>query len=129
MCVLPIIVFYLCSSFLYFCAIDLAEVRFEVSYNSASASDVQVTPSSGVVQLAAGDMQASISVAVLEDNTPEEEELLSVRLLSTSGDTVLGIPITATLIIPPNDDPNGLFSFSEASLMVDTEEGQTLDLV
>lgn len=109
--------------------IDFAEVSFEVRYNGTSSDDVQVTPSSGVVELVAGQMQALLSMAVLDDSIPEEEELLSVSLVSTSGDSVLGSPLTATLIIPPNDDPNGVFSFSEDSLMVETEEGQTLDLM
>ena len=107
----------------------MAEVRFEVMYSSTSSGDVQIAPSSGVVELIAGQMQASISVAVMDDSMPEVEELLSVLLISTTGDTVLGGSINATLIIPPNDDPNGILSFSKDNLIVDAEEGQTIDLM
>ena len=102
---------------------------FEVRYNGASESDVVVTPSGGILQLPPGVREGTISVMVLDDMIPEDQELLTISLLGTTGDAVLGTPTNATLIIPPNDDPNGLFSFSENSVSVDVTEGQDIDLM
>ena len=67
-------------------------------------------------------------VQVLEDELPEAQELLTLVLVASTGDTVLGTPTSATLIVPPNDDPNGRFSFSPDALDVMVTEGQTVNL-
>lgn len=102
---------------------------YGVAYQSAFSSDVLLTPSSGVVVFVPGQTQASISVAVLDDDMPEEQELLSLNLISVRGDAVLVSPTQATLVIELSDDPNGLFAFAEESLMVAAEEGDTVQLM
>ena len=109
--------------------LGVAEVVFTLTYSSASPADVVVTPSDNRVTFAPGEVQASISVRVVDDTIPEEDELLTLNLVSVSGDAVLVSPSQATLAIGPSDDPNGVFFFSNNSLMVDTEEGETVDLM
>lgn len=88
-----------------------------------------MVPSDGLVMFAPGASQASILVEVINDSTPEEEELLVLSLVSVvSGDAVLVSPLQATLAIQQSDDPNGLFSFTEGSLRVEAQEGDTLIL-
>lgn len=100
-----------------------------VTYQTASASDIILTPSEGVVTFAPGQTQASISVSVLDDELPEEQELLMLSLVSVSGDAVLVSPTQATLVIELSDDPNGLFGFAGDSLLVAAEEGDTVRLM
>jgi len=91
-------------------------------------ADVLVVPPSGILQLPPGVSQGAITVQVLEDDVPEAQELLTLTLVASTGDTVLGTPTSATLIIPPNDDPNGRFSFSPEAVDVMATEGQTVNL-
>ena len=106
----------------------VAEVSFQVSYTSASADDVVITPSSGIVTLAHGETEATITLEVVNDTTPEEAESLRVDLTSTTGDAVLVEPITATVDILASDDPNGVFQFAANSRELAAEEGDTLHL-
>ncbi len=110
--------------------VDLAMVQYDVIYDGgASPSDVEFSPSGGVLQLLPGTQLGSIFITVLDDQIPEAQELLTVRLLATTGDAVLATPTNATVLIPPNDDPNGVFAFSMDSLDVTATEGQTVDLM
>lgn len=75
-----------------------------------------------------GQAQARISVLVVDDDIPELQELLMLQLTSVRGDAVLVTPTLATLIIDPSDDPNGVFLFSDMSLLTEAEEGDTVQL-
>lgn len=104
-------------------------MAYAVAYLSGSAADVLVSPSSGVVVMAAEQTQASITVAVLDDTLPEQEELLAVSLVAVSGDAVLVAPDMATLVIASSDYPNGVFAFAEDSQLVAAEEGDMTQLM
>ena len=103
---------------------------FAVSHQETSPSDVVVTPSTNIISFSPGQTQARITVDVLDDTIPELQELLILTLVSiTAGDAVLVSPVQATLVIEMNDDPNGVFRFSDDSLMVEAEEGDMLRLM
>ena len=107
----------------------VADVTYSVSYQTASADDVELSPSQGVVMFSPGQTQANIAVDVLDDELPEEQELLSLSLQSVVGDAVLVSPTQATLVIEFSDDPNGLFGFADDSQLVAAEEGDTVQLM
>lgn len=104
-------------------------MSFQVTYTSASADDVAITPTSGIVTLANQKNETAIIVEVINDAVPEESESLRVELTSTTGDTVLVTPTSATINILPNDDPNGVFQFAANSRNFTAEEGDTLQIM
>ena len=59
---------------------------------------------SGAVTIGAGDASATITVAPVDDSKPEPDETV-ILTLSTSGDYVVGIPASATVIIERSDLP------------------------
>lgn len=107
---------------------DVAEVVYTVVYSASSPADVELSPLNGVVVFAPAQTQANITVTVLDDEQPELEEMLSLTLVSVSGDAVLVSPSLATLVIELSDDPNGVFAFTEDSLLVERQEGETAQL-
>ena len=111
--------------------VGAAQVTFEVTYTTASTDDVIVTPSStgGVVNFVDGQTTAAISIEVVDDVIPEMSEILTVRLVSVSGDAVLVTPREATLQLSPSDDPNGVFQFNTGSSLLTVQEGDSVDLL
>ena len=105
------------------------QVTYEVTYSTASTSDVIITPAGGVVNFINGQSTATISVDVMDDSIPEQSEILTVRLISVSGDAVLVTPREATLQIAPNDDPNGVFQFDPDLILLSVQEGDSVDLL
>ena len=100
-----------------------------MTYTTASASDVTITPVGGVVSFIDGQSTATISVNVVDDAIPEQSEILTIRLLSVTGDAVLVTPREATLQIAPSDDPNGVFQFDPNFILLSVQEGDTADLL
>jgi hypothetical protein len=106
------------------CFLGVAEVTYAVSYLEASPADISLLPSSGVVVFGPGQTQASIVVIVVDDDEPEEQETFGLSLISVRGDAVLVSPDQATLVIEFSDDPNGVFTFAEDSLLKEAQEGE-----
>ena len=101
-----------------------AEVMFEVLYSTASPNDISITaPQGGVITFIDGQTTAVISIDVIDDDLPEESELLVISLIAASGDVVIVTPFEATLILAPSDDPNGVFQFATGFTDVLAQEG------
>jgi hypothetical protein len=100
-----------------------------VTYTTASASDVIITPVGGVVSFIDGQSTATISVNVVDDTIPEQSEILAIRLLSVTGDAVLVTQREATLQIAPSDNPNGVFQFDPNFILLSVQEGDSTDLL
>lgn len=66
--------------------VGVAEVSFVVLYDTASGADVMVGPPTGRVVLGRGEREGVISVRVVEDEMPEENERLRIQLTSTTGE-------------------------------------------
>lgn len=99
-----------------------------MTYMSAIADDVAITPTNRIVTLADGETETTITLEIVNDTTPEESESLRVELISTTGDAVLVTPTVATINILPSDDPNGVFQFAANSRDFTAEEGDTLQI-
>lgn len=103
---------------------------FEVSYMTASPDDIIVTePLGSVVSFTDGQTTAVISIDIVDDDMPEESELLVISLTAASGDVVLVNPSEASLLLAPSDDPNGVFQFADGFRDVLAEEGDEVALM
>ncbi|NWI09710.1 GPR98 protein, partial [Crypturellus soui] len=75
----------------------------------------------GNVTFDVGQARANITVQVSPDEVPELDEMFSVLIINVSSGR-LGIHTNATLTILANDDPYGLFMFSEKNRPIKVEE-------
>lgn len=82
-----------------------------------SASDV--TPEQGSVVFLAGEATKTISLQAVQDTIPELNETYTFSVVSalsrTAGALVARDSRSATIIVPENDDPHGVFAFTAAS--------------
>ena len=97
-------------------------VAVATSSGSASAGS-DFTAVSTRVTFSPGSTSAQVSISILDDSTPEGDEMFSVILSSPSPDAVLAPPTTATVLIEINDDAGGLVSFSSPGPVVIQEDG------
>ena len=102
-------------------------MSFQVSYLSASTSDVVVMPDD-VITLVDGQTEATFTLIIVDDDTPEETETLQIELTNVTGDAVLVNSTVATVHIQPSDDPNGEFNFALDSRNISAIEGDTLQI-
>ena len=63
----------------------------------------------------------------MDDEIPELEETFSVRLVSSSGDTVLFTNYTTHVYIKENDYPYGLYQFNSTDVVM-VDEGDPVTL-
>lgn len=94
---------------------------------SASSGDYQKV-TNGTVTFPPGETRQTISILTINDSVPEISEVFKVRLLASSGDTVLVHPIEATVTILPNDYPYGVFQFSGSLATRTVSEGGSISL-
>ena len=66
-------------------------------------------------------------IRTVDDDVPELNEYFTVRIVSTSGDTVLYQNYTTNVSIHENDHPYGLFHFNRTDVLL-TEEGEIVHL-
>ncbi|KAG8524634.1 Adhesion G-protein coupled receptor V1 [Galemys pyrenaicus] len=90
-------------------------------WSIASDPDGDLAFTSGNVTFETGQKSANITVEILPDEDPELDKVFSVSILSVSSGS-LGVHTNATLIILANDDPYGVFIFSEKNRPVQVEE-------
>lgn len=93
---------------------------------TARASDGDFLPISfGRVTFGIGELNKSISIVTRDDDKPEGVENLTVKLLNSTGDTVLQNDV-ATISISASDAGTGLFQFDSSSGLNETiKEGGT----
>ena len=91
----------------------------------ASSGDYVAAINESVV-FRSGEKQKTIRIPTIDDNVPEIAEEFIVRLQSSTGDTIIIPPSDARVIISANDDPYGVFQFSQDSLSRVASEGSTV---
>ena len=74
---------------------------------AVTAQSSDFSPQSGTVHLAPGASSVQLPLSIVNDNSPEFPETLSVSLLEAEGGARLGDVLTTTVTILANDDPNG----------------------
>jgi G-protein coupled receptor 98 len=90
-------------------------------WNIDSDPEGDLAFTSGNVTFEIGQMVAHIMVEILPDDIPELDKAFSVSILNVS-DGSLGILTNATLTVLANDDPYGVFIFSEKNRPIKVEE-------
>ena len=93
-------------------------VNYVVRPSSASLDDVSQGTASGVVQFTTGQQRATFMINIINDALPELDEEFVVELESASDGVQIGDQNVANVTILANDDINGVFSFSNTSLLV-----------
>lgn len=103
------------------------ESTVQVTSISASASSTtDFDPISQTVTFAAGVTSVSLPVTLVDDDSPEGDELFTVVLSSPSPDAVLSTPSTTTILIRVNDDAGGLAFFASPGPVVISEDEGTV---
>lgn len=69
----------------YLTHVGIVNVTFSVTYQTAAASDVIITPSNGVVTLQDGQLSVPINIVIIDDNYPELNEELQLQLTGVTG--------------------------------------------
>ncbi|XP_071260291.1 adhesion G-protein coupled receptor V1-like isoform X2 [Salvelinus alpinus] len=80
------------------------------------------TPSSGNITFQDGQGQAIIDISIVDDTEVESVERFSVTLMRVIGGARLGVAISVTVTIPPNDSPLGSFGFQEKTFTISEPE-------
>ena len=107
---------------------DLAmESTVQVTSNSASASSgSDFSPISQTVTFAPGISSISLPVTIIDDTSPEGDEMFTLVLSSPSAGAVLSSPSTATVLIRINDNAGGLAFFASPGPVIAREDEQTV---
>ncbi|EGD76521.1 hypothetical protein PTSG_07638 [Salpingoeca rosetta] len=92
----------------------LDAVTVTVSLQPAELNDVDVVITR-VVPFPRGVRSRLVALQVLQDTRPELQTQLTATLQGVSGGARLGDHTQATVIVPENDDPRGVFSFAPAN--------------
>lgn len=95
---------------------SVVEVFYQTVDDTATSSSGDYKAQTEQVTFNVGEFQKSISIWVLNDNTPEGVETFKVNLINSTGDTVLHNETTATVSILANDRGTGVFQFASNSL-------------
>ncbi|XP_032809135.2 adhesion G-protein coupled receptor V1 isoform X2 [Petromyzon marinus] len=98
-------------------------LHWEARVGTASREDF--TPASGTVAFTDGQAVGVIEVSIIDDYMFEHMETFSIHLILVTGGAKLGGDIIATINIPSNDSPFGLFAFEQTILHV--QESRTFD--
>lgn len=93
-------------------------VDYVVRAGTASLQDISEATASGTVQIMSGQERATFDIDIFNDAIPEPDEMFTVELVSASDGVQLGNVRTIEVTILANDDINGVFSFSNTSLLV-----------
>ena len=92
-------------------------VSYSVVDGSTTAADyTPVTPD--FIVFASGQQTADITILIVDDQIPEQDETFQVVLANAMGGAEIGTPSSVTVTILGNDDINGVFNFGDSSLLV-----------
>ena len=103
---------------------QVTTVQYTTSNGSAIAGQ-DYTESSGTVTFPAGSTNQIITIPILNDITPEGDEMFTVTLENVSSDSVLQTPFTTTVIISINDNAGGVVRFESTDIQTISEDSQT----
>jgi G-protein coupled receptor 98 len=99
-------------------AFGTVAANYIVRPGTASLDDVSRATASGTVQLIGGQQRAMFMIDIVNDAIPELDEVFTVELESATDGAQIGNQNVITVTILANDDINGVFSFSNTSLLV-----------
>lgn len=92
-------------------------VNYIVNEGTATSADIDVAPT-GTLTFEAGQRSAILTIPIVDDQIPEIDEEFEVMLVDVMGGGEIGQPSSVSINILNNDDVNGVFKFSDSSLLV-----------
>ena len=94
--------------------LEISAIQYNITDGSArgNGQDYRLLSSQGEIVITQGQSMASIMVPIVDDALPELQEQFFVELTGATGGATLAGITTATVIIEPSDDPNGVIRFS-----------------
>ena len=92
-------------------------VAFETASGTAIAG-ADFAATSGVLEFAAGEALKTLSIPLLDDTSPENDESFVVTLRNPSNGAVLGLPSRAWVTIQDDERPNPVFERVESGPLV-----------
>ena len=104
---------------------EIIIVEVKTLFESISESDL--SPFNMTITFLPLETEKYISIQAIADGIPEMNETCVVFLASTTGDTVLYMNFSTILLILANDDPYGVFDFSDVNPIY-IEEGSSVVL-
>ncbi|PFX17387.1 G-protein coupled receptor 98 [Stylophora pistillata] len=106
---------------------DAVDVFYQTIDGTATSSSGDYQSKTAKVTFDVGEFQKTISIMVSNDSTPEGVETFTVRLLNSTGDTVLYNKTAATVTILASDKGTGVFKFASSSLNKTTQENAAVE--
>ena len=98
----------------------------QVSTVAGSATSFEdFNPLNVTITFPIGSTSQTVSIAIVDDNMPEGDEMFTVELSSPSADSVLIPASTSTVIVPINDNAGGLVAFATPGPFVIQEDDAT----
>lgn len=99
----------------------------QVTTNSGSASSgSDFSPVSQTLTFAPGVSSVSVPINLIDDDSPEGDEMFTLVLSSPSSDAVIFPPSTATVLIAINDNAGGLAFFASPGPVITREDEQSV---
>lgn len=92
-------------------------VEYAIINGSATSADYRAL-SGNLVVFENSQEVANITIAITNDQTPEEAETFDVVLRNGMGGAEIGTPSSISVTILSNDDINGIFFFADSSVLV-----------
>ncbi|XP_047139693.1 adhesion G-protein coupled receptor V1 isoform X1 [Hydra vulgaris] len=98
-----------------------------IKINFINASENDFSPIKKTITFLPFETEKSITLQAITDGVPELNETCIFFLASTTGDTVLYLNFSSEVTILENDDPYGVFCFSDINPIY-TEEGKIVNI-
>ena len=103
---------------------QVTTVQYSTANGTATAGQ-DYSEISGTITFPSNSTSQTISIPIINDNSPEGDETFTVTLTSVSSDAVLQSPTVATVIISINDNAGGIIKFQSTATQTISEDTQT----
>ena len=103
---------------------QVTTVQYSTTAGTATAGQ-DYQESSGTITFPSNSTSQTISIPIINDDSPEGDETFTVTLTSVSSDAVLQSPTVATVIISINDNAGGIIKFQSTATQTISEDAQT----
>ena len=102
----------------------MTTVQYSTADGTATAGQ-DYSEISGTITFPSNSTSQTISIPIINDNSPEGDETFTVTLTGVSSDAVLQPPTVATVVISINDNAGGIIKFQSTATQTISEDTQT----
>lgn len=108
---------------------NFGSISVEYAIIPGSATSADYSSSGELIVFGSAQEAANITIDITNDQIPERDETFEVVLRNAMGGADIGMPSSVTVTILENDDVNGVFFFSDSSLLVRTSHTTTVSIL